>query len=43
MIASWQVELPELSELKQPGLQMVEISNSYRNAGDDAQRWPFCK
>ena len=36
MIASGQVELPQLSELKQLGLQMVELSNSYRNAGDQA-------
>jgi hypothetical protein len=36
MIASWQVELPQLAELKQLGLQMVELSNSYRKAGDDA-------
>lgn len=36
MIASGQVELPQLSELKQLGLQMVELSNSYRNAGDPA-------
>jgi hypothetical protein len=36
MIASWQVELPQLSELKELGLQMVEMSNSYRNTGDDA-------
>jgi hypothetical protein len=36
MIASWQVELPQLSELKQLVLQMVEMSNSYCKAGDDA-------
>ncbi len=31
-----QVELPQLAELKQLGVQMVELSNSYRKAGDDA-------
>ena len=35
MIASGQVELPQLSELKQLGLQMVELSQSYRRAGDE--------
>ncbi len=35
MIASGQVELPQLSELKQLGLQMVELSKSYRQAGDE--------
>ncbi len=36
MIASGQVLLPQLAELKQLGLQMVELSSSYRKAGDDA-------
>ncbi len=36
MIASGPVLLPQLAELKQLGLQMVELSNSYRNAGDQA-------
>ncbi len=31
-----QVELPQLAELKQLGVQMVELSNSYRKAGDEA-------
>jgi len=35
MIGSSQVELPQLSELKQLGVQMVELSNSFRKAGDD--------
>jgi hypothetical protein len=35
MLGSGQL-LPHLSELKQLGLQMVELSNSYRNAGDNA-------
>ena len=35
MIASGQVELPQLSELKQLGLQMVDLSKSYQQAGDD--------
>jgi hypothetical protein len=36
MIASGQVELPQLSELKQLGLQMVELSKSYSSVGDQA-------
>lgn len=36
MIASWQVELPQLAELKQLGLQMVELSKSYQQTGDNA-------
>jgi hypothetical protein len=36
MIASGQLMLPQLSELKQLGLQMVELSSAYRKAGDDA-------
>ncbi|SPE52672.1 conserved hypothetical protein [Verrucomicrobia bacterium] len=36
IIASSQVQLPQLAELKQLGLQMVDLSNSYRTAGDDA-------
>jgi len=36
MIASGQVELPQLAQLKQLGLQMVELASSYRQAGDEA-------
>jgi hypothetical protein len=36
MIGSSQLLLPQLSELKQLGLQMVDLSNSYRGAGDNA-------
>jgi hypothetical protein len=35
MIASDHVELPQLSELKQLGLQMVDLSRTYRQAGDE--------
>lgn len=35
MIASGQVELPQLAQLKQLGLQMVELSKSYRQGGDE--------
>lgn len=35
LVASGQVTLPQLSALKQLGLKMVELSNSYRNAGDE--------
>ncbi len=35
LIGSSQVELPQLSELKQLGLQMVDLANSYRQAGDE--------
>jgi len=35
MIASSQLELPQLAELKQLGLQMVDLSSSYRKAGDE--------
>lgn len=35
MIASGQVELPQLAQLKQLGFQMVELSKSYRQAGDE--------
>ncbi len=36
MIASGQVELPQLAELKQLGIDIVELSKSYRQAGDNA-------
>jgi hypothetical protein len=36
VIGSEQVELPQLAELKQLGLQTVELSKSYRQAGDEA-------
>jgi hypothetical protein len=36
VIGSEQVELPQLAELKQLGLQMVELANSYRQDGDAA-------
>jgi len=36
VIGSEQVELPQLAELKQLGIQMVELSKSYRQAGDAA-------
>jgi len=36
MIGSSEVKLPQLAELKQLGLQMVDLSNSYRQAGDAA-------
>ncbi len=36
MIGSGQVELPQLAQLKQLGVKIVELSNSYRQAGDDA-------
>ena len=36
VIASSQVELPQLAQLKQLGVQMADLANSYRNAGDDA-------
>jgi hypothetical protein len=35
MFASGQLLLPQLAELKQLGLQMVDLSKSYRQAGDD--------
>ncbi len=35
MIGSGELMLPQLSELKQLGLQMVELSKSYRQAGDE--------
>lgn len=36
MIGSGQVELPQLAELKNLGLQMVDVAGAYRQAGDDA-------
>jgi hypothetical protein len=36
VIASSQVELPQLAELKQLGVQMVDLASSYRKSGDDA-------
>lgn len=36
ILGSSEVSLPQLSELKQLGLQMVELANSYRKAGDEA-------
>jgi hypothetical protein len=36
MVASSQVLLPQLAELKQLGVQMVDLAKSYRSAGDDA-------
>ena len=35
MIASEQVTLPQLSELKQVSLQMIDLAKSYRAAGDE--------
>ena len=36
MIGSSQLMLPQLAQLKQLGVQMVDLANSYQKAGDDA-------
>ncbi len=36
ILGSSEVMLPQLAELKQLGLQMVDLANSYRKAGDEA-------
>ncbi|HWH68482.1 MAG TPA: hypothetical protein VNT26_03815 [Candidatus Sulfotelmatobacter sp.] len=36
VLASSQLMLPQLSQFKQLGQQMVDLANSYRQAGDDA-------
>jgi hypothetical protein len=36
LLGGSQLTLPQLAELKQLGLQMVETAKAYRNAGDDA-------